>query len=143
MLLTFVLDFEKLYYQQHANQLHFIQPCVHILIHMDPKVHHARPAIVTSQWTMECAIGDLGREIHQPSNPFTNLSECASLHCQINALKSILPELAPSKDPWPNGSIDLKDGYVLLRAQEYGSSLMSESASLALEKYFESVGQPI
>ena len=110
---------------------------------MAPEVHRARPAIVTSQWTMECAIGDLGSEIRQPSNPFVNLSEHASLRCQINALTSILPELAPSKDPWPNGSIDLKDGYMLLRAREYGSSLMSESASLALEKYFKSVGQPI
>ena len=110
---------------------------------MASKVHCARPGIVASQWTRECAIGDLRSKIHQPSNPFTNLSECASLHCQINALKSILPELAPSKDPWPNGSIDFKDGYMLLRAWEYGSSLMSKSASLALEKYFESVGQPI
>ena len=92
---------------------------------------------------MEHAIGNLGSEICQPSNPFANLSERASLRCQINALMSILPELAPSKDPWPNGSIDLKDGYMLLRAWEYGSSLMSESPSLALEKYFKSVGQPI
>ena len=74
-------------------------PCVHILIHMAPEVHCAGPAIVASQWTMECAIGNLRSEIHQQSNPFANLSECASLHCQINALKSILPELAPSKDP--------------------------------------------
>ena len=72
---------------------------------MAPKVHHARPAIVTPQWTMEHAIGDLGSEIRQPSNPFANLSERASLCCQINALTSILPELAPSKGPWPNGSM--------------------------------------
>ena len=110
---------------------------------MAPEVHRAGPAIVASQWTMEHAIGDLRSEICQLLNPFTNLLEHALLRCQINALKSNLPELAPSKDPWPNGSIDLKDGHVLLRAQEYGSSLMSESASLALEKYFESVGQPI
>ena len=88
LLLTFVLDFEKLYYQRRANRLHFIRPCVHILIHMAPEVHRAGPAIVASQWTMERAIGDLGSEIRQPSNPFMNLSERASLHCQINALKS-------------------------------------------------------
>ena len=103
LLLMFLLDFEKLYYQQHANQLHFIQPCVHILIHMAPEVHCAGPAIVASQWTMEHAIGDLGSEIHQLLNPFANLSECALLHCQINALKSILPELVSSKDPWWKG----------------------------------------
>ena len=85
-LLTFVLEFKQLYYQHHTNQLHFVRPCVHTLIHMAPKVHHIGPAIIASQWTMEWAIGNLRSEIQQPSNPFVNLLQCASLHCQINAL---------------------------------------------------------
>ena len=142
-LLTFVLEFEQLYYQRRANRLHFVRPCVHTLIHMAPEVHRVGPAIIASQWTMERAIGDLGSEIRQPSNPFANLSQRASLRCQINALRSILPDLASSGKPWPHGSIDLEGGYVLLRARENRASLMTQSASIALERYFESVGQPL
>ena len=83
---------------------------------------------------MEWAIGDLGGKIWQPSNPYVNLSQCASLCCQINALRSILPYLASSGKPQPHRSIDLKGGYVLLRAWENRASLMTLCASIALEK---------
>lgn len=142
-LLTWVLEFETLYYQRRANRLHFVRPCVHILIHMAPEVHRAGPALVASQWTMERAIGDLGGEIRQPSNPYANLSERASLRCQINALRSILPELAKPVNTLPHGAKDLGGGYVLLRAREDRPSLMTESASIALERYYEHIGQPL
>ena len=85
---------------------------------MAPEVHCAGPGIIASQWTMEQAIGDLRSEICQPSNPYVNLSQHASLCCQINALRSILPELTSSEKSQPHGLKDLKGGYILLRARE-------------------------
>ena len=78
-LLDFVIEFEQLYYQHLGCQLHFVCPCVHLLTHIASKVHRVGPGIVTSQWTMERAIGNLGHEIHQPSNPYANLSHRAVL----------------------------------------------------------------
>jgi hypothetical protein len=43
---------------------------------------------------MERTIGNLGAELHQPSNPFENLAQCGLLCSQINALKAMFPDLA-------------------------------------------------
>jgi len=92
---------------------------------------------------MEWAIGDLGGEIKLPSNPFANLSQCAVLHCQVNALKVILPELDEPKNLLPRGALDLHNGYVLLRAWEPSPSLMTDFAAVALRSYYEGEGQPL
>jgi hypothetical protein len=91
--LDFALEFELLYCQRHPGRLHFVRPCIHALIHAAPEVYRVGPALCSSQWTMERAIGDLAREIRQPSNPFANLSQRGLLRCQLNALKAIAPEL--------------------------------------------------
>ena len=67
---------------------------------------------------MERAIGDLSGEIHQPSNPYANLSQCAVRGCQVNALKAMIPNLEESQDVLPRGAQDLGGGYVLLRARD-------------------------
>ena len=78
-LLDFVIEFEQLYYQQLGCQLHFVRPCIHLLIHIASEAFCAGPGIVASQWVMERAIGDLVREIRQPSKPYANLSHRAVL----------------------------------------------------------------
>ena len=130
-LLNFILEFEQLYYQQQANCLHFIWPCIHLLIHIAPEVVHAGPGAIALQWTMEHAIGDLGSKIHQPSNPYANLSQCAVLCCQVNALTAILPELV-KQNSLPRGAIDLQGVYILLRARKNKCSLMTEAACILL-----------
>jgi hypothetical protein len=67
---------------------------------------------------MEQTIGNLGQEIHQPSNPYANLSQQGLLHSQINALKAMIPDLEPSLPPVPQGGKDLGEGYVLLQAKD-------------------------
>ncbi|KAG2115095.1 uncharacterized protein F5147DRAFT_548443, partial [Suillus discolor] len=67
---------------------------------------------------MERMIGNLGQEICQPSNPFANLSQEVVRRCHINTLLSIMPELDNLHQGLPNGSVDLGDGYVLLRKRE-------------------------
>jgi hypothetical protein len=68
------LDFKTLYYQCHAEHLHFIQPCVHQVSHLVCETVEKGPLICYFQWTMEHTIGNLGQEIRQPSNPYANLS---------------------------------------------------------------------
>ena len=140
-LLDFVLEFEELYYKRRQNRIHFVRPCIHLLIHIAPEVLRAGPGIIGSQWVMEWAIGDLGSEIKLPSNPFANLFQHAVLRCQVNALKAILPELNEPKNLLPRGALDLHGGYVLLRARESSPSLMINSAAVALWTYYEREGQ--
>ena len=74
---------------------------MHALLHMEPEVVRVGPSVYYTQWTMEGTIGKLGEEIKQPSNPFANLSQCGTLHSQINALKAIIPDLEPDSDHLP------------------------------------------
>ncbi|KAF8156737.1 hypothetical protein B0H34DRAFT_798121 [Crassisporium funariophilum] len=64
---------------------------------------------------MERAIGDLGQQIRQPSNPYANLCQIALRRAQTNALKSICPELDDTADiPLLLYSHDNGDGYIFL-----------------------------
>ena len=81
--------------------------------------HNIGPGAYTTQFTMERTIGNLGQEIWQPSNPFANLAQCALQQSQVNALKSIFPELnSKSRFQLPKGAVDVGDGYIMLRPQD-------------------------
>lgn len=70
---AFVRDFETLYYQRIASQIHFICHSVHRLTHIAPETIHVGPLACYAQWTMETAIGNLGKEIRQDKDPYRNL----------------------------------------------------------------------
>ena len=74
-LLEFVNEFELLYYQCHPERLHFIHQSIYALTNLGPEAVCIGPPIISSQWTMERIIGNLGEEICQHSNPYANLSE--------------------------------------------------------------------
>ena len=77
------------------------------------------PGAYISQYTMERAIGDLGQQIRQPSNPYANLCQNALLLCQVNALKSMFPELDNNANiPLPKYLHDSNDGYIFLTPRE-------------------------
>ena len=77
------------------------------------------PGAYTTQFTMERTIGNLGQEIQQPSNPFANLAQHTVQWSQVNALKSIYPELDPkSRLQLPKGAVDVGEGYIVLRPQD-------------------------
>ena len=86
-IVSFLLDFERLYCQRKAERLHFVHPCIHLLVHAVVEVERMGPLPYHSQWTMEQTIGDLGREVKQPSNPYANLSSRGLRRSQLNALR--------------------------------------------------------
>lgn len=122
-LIRFVEEYENLYYQRRPERLHFCRPWLHTLLHAAPEIARVGPGAYGSQYTMERAVGDLGRDIRQPSNPFANLCQIALRRSQINALKTICPELDPDAKLRNIGD-DIGGGYFLLAPRErYPSNL--------------------
>lgn len=128
-------DFELLYYRRREDRIHFIRPCVHQTNHLVSETVRKGPSICYAQWTMERTIGNLGQEIRQPSNPFANLSQEGVRRCRINTLLSIMPELDNSHQGLPNGSVDLGDGYVLLRKRERYAKLPDGADAQAIANF--------
>lgn len=144
LLVSFAHDFEVLYYQRRVDRIHFVRQSIHALLHLAPEIFRIGPPICSSQWTMERTIGNLGQEIRQPSNPYANLSQRGLLRCQVNALISMIPEQSIGASTTstttdldghlPRGSIQLENGYVLLRAQDQIRSMQGCEA-LAFATY--------
>ena len=108
-------EFENLYYQWQVDRIHFCCPCIHTLLHTALEVIWVGPSAYTTQFTIEHTIGNLRQEIWQPSNPFANLAQHALQWSQVNALKSIYPELDPkSRLQLPKGAVDVREGYIVL-----------------------------
>ena len=63
LLLAFAHEFEDLYYQHKASHIHFIQQSIHLLTHIASETVQVGPLACYAQWTLETAIGNLGREI--------------------------------------------------------------------------------
>ena len=74
-LASFMQEFEVIYCQCLSIWIHFIQLCIHSVVHLPHEVLHLGPPICSLQWMLERTIRNLGEEIKQPSNPFANLSQ--------------------------------------------------------------------
>jgi hypothetical protein len=135
LLLTDFSDtFEDIYVQRRADRLHFVRPVIHTLSHMPGETIRKGPGNLYSQWALERTIGNLGEEIKQHSNPYENLAQRGIRRAQVNALKAIIPDLEPEPS-LPRGSVDLGDGYVLLRAMDNCSREVSDSEDQAIRRY--------
>jgi hypothetical protein len=142
-LLEFAVEFEVLYYQRRPERLHFVRQSIHALTHLGPEAFRIGPAACSSQWTMERTIGNLGREIRQPSNPFANLSQRGLLRCQINVIKAMVPDLQRPTTNLPQGAKEIGDGYILLRARDRTHRPMRDCETLALGNYLESIAMSL
>lgn len=131
----FAIEYEELYVRRRADRLHFVRPVIHAMIHLPLQVAVLGPPGLYSSWTMERAIGDLGGEICQPSNPYANLSERGLICSQVNALKTMVPSIDKDSDKVPRGAWDLGDGYFLLKAQEPSETYCSASESRAIRMF--------
>jgi hypothetical protein len=135
LLLQWVIDFERLYYQRNPDRLHFVRPCVHSLTHLARETHRMGPLWLTSQWAMERVIGYLGSLVHQPSNMFRNLAAQAKRVAYANALIAMWPDLQEIVAE-PQGSINLGDGYVLLGPKDTSPHQLPPGEHTALETFF-------
>ncbi|KAI0085580.1 hypothetical protein BDY19DRAFT_896321 [Irpex rosettiformis] len=71
LLLEFCVEFELLYYQRNPARIHFVRQSIHALAHLGSETTRIGPYAGVTQWTMENTIGNLSREIRQPSNPLS------------------------------------------------------------------------
>lgn len=93
VLKDFVREFEALYYQRKASRIHFVRHSIHLLTHIAPETTRAGPLACYAQWTMETAIGNLGKEIRQDKDPYRNLEERGVLRAQLNSVMAMYPKL--------------------------------------------------
>lgn len=127
--------FENLYCQRRADRIHFVRPSIHTPSHIAPETMRVGCAIIFAQWSMERTIGNLGEEIKQHSNAFINLAQRGLRRCQINALKSMIPDIEPLESALPRGARDLGDGYAFLRALDNISRSVRPCESDAIRQY--------
>jgi hypothetical protein len=140
LLVSFVEEFEILYYQRKVKHLHFCRQSLHALLHMAPEVVRVGPGVYYTQWTMERTIGNLGEEITQPSKPFANLSQCGIRCSQVNALKAMIPDLEPDPNRLPRGANNIGDGYVFLRARDESACLIDGCEGAAIRGFYQESG---
>ncbi|EIW77607.1 hypothetical protein CONPUDRAFT_61883, partial [Coniophora puteana RWD-64-598 SS2] len=136
LLSSWVMEFEELYYERREDRLHFVRHIIHQLTHYASEVYAKGPPIIYAQWTMERTIGNLGREIRQPSHIYENLSREGLRRCQVNALKALIPELDPSETPPPPRVCeDLGDGFMLLHTKSRYDTIPQGVFYDAIDKY--------
>jgi hypothetical protein len=143
LLSEFSDDFEHLYVQRRTDRIHFVRPGIHTLSHFAPETVRIGPNVIFSQWSMERTIGNLGEEIKQHSSPFANLAQRGLRRCRINALKALIPDLEPPDNPYPRGSIDQGNGYILLRKRDNAPRPVKPCELDAIRKYKESMGEQV
>ncbi|KIY48821.1 hypothetical protein FISHEDRAFT_42610 [Fistulina hepatica ATCC 64428] len=145
LFLEFSMEFEILYYQRKTCQLHFCCPCVHLLSHICPSISYWGSLGMLAQWTMERLIGDLGREIRQPSNPYQNLAQWGIIRAQMNALKALIPDLeCDDSAKLPRGARTFDNGYVLLRRVDArAQNFVDTPEGIALEAFGDYGGTDI
>ncbi|KAJ7090488.1 hypothetical protein C8R44DRAFT_648205 [Mycena epipterygia] len=141
--IEYLSEFETLYVQDMPERMHFVRQSIHVMSHLAPEVIRLGPAALYSQWTMERTIGNLGQEMKRHSNPYANLSQRSLRRSQVNALKAMIPDLAPDDDPkLPRGSIDLGGGFILLRARDEHRHHIDGNVGQTIRSFLESKKGP-
>ncbi|KAM6489411.1 hypothetical protein JOM56_015128 [Amanita muscaria] len=106
------------------------------MIHTIQETVRCGPLNLLAQWALENTVGNLGREVRQPSNAFSNLAERGLLRARQNALMAIMPELDICGH-LPRGALSLGNGYYLLRASERNEcSPTVEAEEVVIRKTF-------
>jgi hypothetical protein len=136
-----VVEFEHLYYQRKIEHLHFVCQCVHSLVHLGPEMVRLGPPSLFAQWTMEHVIGVFGALLRQPSNLFANLREQARKVAEINAVVAMWPEIEHEAQE-PHGSINLGQGYLLLRPRDKAPHPLSEHDKSAISVFYTNFPNP-
>ena len=148
ILTEFVCEFEDLYYQRKESRIHFVRQSIHLLTHIAPETMQVGPLSCYAQWTLETAIGNLGREIRQDRNIYANLTQRAILRAQVNALRARFPEIQLEYDDTTSSLsgntrvFDGYDGYVMLPRREVHPTPLSGDELATLKTYWRVQGWP-
>ncbi|KDQ51981.1 hypothetical protein JAAARDRAFT_73289 [Jaapia argillacea MUCL 33604] len=137
-LIQFIAEFEKIYVQRRTDRIHFVRQSIHALSHLVPEALRIGPGACSSQWTMECSIGNLTEEIKQDVNPYANLSERGLRRAEVNALKTMVPKLdldAGKEGFLPRGGLDIGHGYALLCARDTCARDLEPPEAMALKTF--------
>jgi hypothetical protein len=139
LLLEWAKDFERIYCDIDLHRIHLVLPCVHTTVHLATETARLGPLGSYAQWALENTIGNLGREVHQHSNPFMNLSERGLLRARINALKALIRDFDLTTNMLPRAACDLGDGYALLPEREDHQHLpiVGSVEDLAIKSYLQ------
>lgn len=144
LLTVFSDDFETLYIQRLEYRMHLCRPCVHGLSHLVPEAMRIGPGGISSQWSMERTIGNLGQEIRQHQHTYANLSNRAIHRAQTNALLCMVPDLVVGRinDPnaIPSGAKYVGNGYYLFPTRDAVHHKLPPAEATALHTYLTSVG---
>lgn len=146
-LIDFVCKFEDLYYQHKASQIHFVHQSIHMLTHIAPETLHAGPLSCYSQWTLETTIGNLGWEIWQDCDLYSNLTQHAILCAQLNSSNAHFPKVQlefnnPSSLLGNAHIFEGYEGYVMLPCCEVHPNLLDDNELAALMLYWRMQGWP-
>jgi hypothetical protein len=140
-IICFYEQFEDVYYQGNSERMWMVRQALHTLLHCARLYLDVGPLGLVAQWVMERTIGDLKRQMRQPSNPYANLAHIALSQCQINTLYDMYPELAPQRTKEQISMSpkhrQLGDGYVLLRSGDSRARPVSEAEARSIRSYIE------
>ncbi|KAF5370373.1 hypothetical protein D9758_006949 [Tetrapyrgos nigripes] len=127
-LISFIKEYEQLYYQHRVDRLHFCRPWLHTILHAPSEVYRVGPGLYSIQFFMERHIWILSKRLRQLSNTYGNLIAGALRHCECIAVAAMCPELYAGDKKGPRGSVDIGDQFLFLRPRER-SHLWIESDS--------------
>src|SRR5262249_51816099 len=121
-----------------------VRHSVHLLTHIAPETVRVGPLACYAQWTMETAIGNLGREVRQDKDFYRNLEERGVLRAQINSLMSMYPKLdihygATSLSIYARV---FPNGYAFLPRRDTTTRAMTDLEYNALMVYWQQAGWP-
>ncbi|KAJ7574951.1 hypothetical protein C8J56DRAFT_1064098 [Mycena floridula] len=133
LLTQFSDEFETLYIQRRSDCI-TLGHSIHSPSHFPGETTRIGPPLIYSQWTMECTIGNLGEEIKQHSDPYSNLAQHALRRCQVNAIKAMVPDIKPPETS-PAYAEDLGGGFILLPKQDTVPRVMEPCEATALNTY--------
>jgi hypothetical protein len=144
LLKEFVQEFEQLYVEGKEERIHFARQSIHLLTHLASEIVRLGPLASYAQWAMENVIGNLGREIRQPKDPYANLSQRGLLRAQMIAIQAMLSDKTffNSRNKIPNSARDARDGYYLLPFVDDVEREVEPAERCAIQKIWEAEGWP-
>ena len=120
-------------------RIHFVQQSIHLLTHMGPETFRISPLACYAQWTLETAIGNLGREIRQDMDLFANLTQQAVMRAQVNSLYARFPRIefeVGRQSSQSSHRCEFEPGFLFLPRCEECPSPLSEDELSAFKIYW-------